>query len=87
MRSHGHGDSRQGVRGMTRWQYIKGVIFRRQYKLLAAIDLLVEVHTRDGNDGYDWSIQMGATPDPWVSNKRYTDAWHTLRKAVGRRWT
>ena len=69
---------------MTRWQRIKGVIFRRRYKLLSAIDLLCEVHTRDGYSGYDWNIQMGATPEPWIPNDTYVNAWRTLRRAVKR---
>ncbi len=70
---------------MTRWQRIKGVIFKQRYELLGAIDLVVEVHTREGDSDYDWHIQMGATPDPWVGTGSYVRAWRTLRKAVGRR--
>jgi hypothetical protein len=67
------------------WQRIKGLIFRRQYKLLGAVDLLCEVHTRDGTYGaYDWSVQMGASPEPFIPNDMYVDAWRTLRRAVKR---
>jgi len=67
------------------WQRAKGLIFRRRYKLLGAIDLLCEVHTRNGYEGdWDWSIQMGATPDPFVPTDLYVRAWRTLRRAVGR---
>lgn len=64
------------------WRRIKGVIFRRRYKLLAAIALLCEVHTDDGYADYDWRIKAGATPDPWIPSKSYVDAWRTLRRAV-----
>ncbi len=73
---------------MTRWQRIKGVIFKRRYELLGAIDLLVEVHTLEGYsalDDHDWSIKMGATPPQWLPTGSYVRAWRTLRKAVGRR--
>ena len=69
---------------MTKWQRLKGLIFRRRYKLLGAIDVLCEVHTRDGANGWDWNIQMGATPDPWMPNDVYVNAWETLRREIGR---
>jgi len=70
---------------MNKWQRIKGVIFRRRYKLLSAIDLLCEVHTRDGDMfSFDWNIQMGATPDRFIPSELYVDAWRTMRRAVNR---
>ncbi len=71
---------------MTLWRRIKRVIFRRRYKLLGAINLLVEVHTQDGykDHDWDWHIQSGAIPRPWLQNE-YVEAWRTLRHAIGRR--
>ena len=69
---------------MTRWQTIKGFVFRRRHKLLGAIDLLCEVHTANHYD-IGFYVKMGATPDQFMLQSMYVDAWRTLRQAVKRR--
>lgn len=59
------------------------LFLRRKYRLLAAIDVLCEVHTADASHGF--VVKMGAMPDRYGGppSEVYVDAWKTLRESVG----
>ena len=58
------------------------LFFPDYYKLLAAIDLLCEVHTRPDPD-IGFVVMMGATPR-FGQQIWYNDSWETLIETVGK---
>lgn len=45
-----------------------------------ALEVLARVHTRD-DSLVGFSVAMGATPDPGISQHCYVEAWRAVRKA------